>query len=267
MILAEIQEATAQDITMQCLANFIRTKSWRNIDKLPQQFQDADCTELNPFKQVQHDLTVNGQMNIILRDKRIVIPAVLRDKAISIAHEGHQGLVNTKQLLREKIWFPGINDAVKKMIDKCIACQVNGPNNHPDPLQMSPLPPDTWHTVRMDFCGPFPSRGYLFVVIDAYSRFPEVEIVHSTSASCIIPKLDRVFSTHGLLQVVRIDNGPHFTSDENKEYMHENGIKHCRITLLSLQANSEAKNFMKPLTKAICLAKAEHGGKISTSFF
>ena len=30
---------------------------------------------------------------------------------------------------------------------------------------------------------------YLFVVIDAYSRFPEVEIVHSTSASAIIPKI------------------------------------------------------------------------------
>ena len=108
MTLAKIQEATAQDVTMQCLANLIRTQLWRNIDKLPQQFQDADRTELNRFKQVRHDLTVNDQTNIILRGRRIVVPAALRDKAISIAHEGHQGLVKTKQLLREKIWFPGI---------------------------------------------------------------------------------------------------------------------------------------------------------------
>ena len=84
MTLAEIQEATAQDITMQCLAYLIPTQSWRNIDKLPQ-FQDADRTELNRFKQVRHELTVNGPTNIILRDRRIIIPAALRDKAISIA--------------------------------------------------------------------------------------------------------------------------------------------------------------------------------------
>ena len=50
---------------------------------------------------------------------------------------------------------------------------------------MSPLPPEVWHTLHMDFCGPFPTGEYLFVVIDAYSRFPEVEIAHSTSASAI----------------------------------------------------------------------------------
>ena len=126
MTLAKIQEATAQDVTMQCLANLICAQSWRNIDKLPQQFQDVDRTELNHFKQIQHNLTVNGQTNIILRDRHIVVPAALRDKAISIAHGGHQGLVKTKQLLHEKIWFPGIDDAVKKMIEKCIACQANG---------------------------------------------------------------------------------------------------------------------------------------------
>ena len=40
-------------------------------------------------------------------------------------------------------------------------------------------------------------------------------------------------------------------------YMAENGINHFRITPLQPQANSEAENFMKPLTKAIRLAHAE----------
>ena len=257
MTLAEIQEATAQDITMQCLANLIRTQSWRNIEELPEQFRGADRAELNRFKQVQHELTVNHETNIILRDSRIVVPAALRDKAVSIAHEGHQGLVKTKQLLREKIWFPGIDDTVQRMIKNCIACQANGPSNHPDPLQMTPLPPDPWHTVHMDFCGPFPSGEYLFVVIEAYSRFPEVVIVRSTSASCIIPQLDRIFSTHGIPHVVRSDNGPPFTSEEIREYMQENGIDHRRITPLWPQANSEAERFMKPLTKAIRSAHVE----------
>ena len=143
------------------------------------------------------------------------------------------------------------------MMKNCIACQANGPSNHPDPLQMTPLPPDPWHTVHMDFCVPFPSGEYLFVVIDAYSRFPEVVIVRSTSSSCIIPQLDRIFSTHGIPHVVRSDNGPPFTSEEIREYMRENGIDHRRITPLWPQANSEAERFMKPLTKAIRSAHVE----------
>ena len=147
---------------MQCLANLICTKSWRNIEKLPEQFRDADRAELNRFKHVRHELTVNHETNIILRDSHIVVPAALRNKVVSIAHEGHQGLVKTKQLLREKIWFPGIDDTAQRMIKNCIACQANGPSNHPDPLQISPLLPDSCHTVHMDFCGPFPSGEYLF---------------------------------------------------------------------------------------------------------
>ena len=109
----------------------------------------------------------------------------------------------------------------------------------------------------MDFCGPFPTGEYLFVVIDAYSQFPEVEIVHSTPASTIISRMDRIFSTHGIPLIVKSDNGPPFTSDEIKRDMEENGIQHHRITLVWSQANSEAENLMKPLTKAVHSAHIE----------
>ena len=111
------------------------------MDKLPQHFKDADGTELTMFKRVKEKLTVNSQSNIVLRGSRIVIPKALGDRAISIAHEDHQGLVKTKQLLRKKIWFPGIDNKVKQKLDKCIACQANSSGSHPDPLQTSPSPP------------------------------------------------------------------------------------------------------------------------------
>ena len=182
MTLEEIQQATAVDVTLQCVVYLTQKHAWNDLENLPESLKDADRAELKMFKRVKDELTVNDQSNVILRNSRIVIPKALRERAISIAHEGHQGLVKTKQLLREKIWFPGIDDSVKRTIDKCIACQANSSGSRPDPLKMSPLPPEPWHTVHMDFCGPFPTGEYLFVVIDAYSRFPEVEVVHSTSA-------------------------------------------------------------------------------------
>ena len=87
----------------------------------------------------------------------------------TLAHEGHQGIVKTRQLLREKIWFPKIDQQAESLLSSCLACQANGPEVWPDPLQMSSLPPAPWHTVHIDFCGPFTTGEYLLVVIDAYS--------------------------------------------------------------------------------------------------
>ena len=56
---------------------------------------------------------------------------------------------------------------------------------------------------------------------------------------------------------------PPFTSSGFELYMAEIGVKHQRITPLWPQANTEAENFMKPLTKTICAARTEKTGKKS----
>ena len=77
------------------------------------------------FNSCKDDNTI-GKSNIILRWTRIVIPNSPQQKAIDLAHESHQGLSKTKALLREKVWFPAIDEMVKKTIDSCIACQAVG---------------------------------------------------------------------------------------------------------------------------------------------
>ena len=200
---------------------------------------------------------MNAESNLILFGSRIVTPNSLQQRAIDIAHEGHQGVIKTKKLLREKVWFPRIDEKVKKTIEHCIACQANSPFPPPVPLQMTNLPPKPWHTVNVDFCGPFPTGEYLLVVIDAYSRFPEVEIVHSTAGKGTMAKLDRIFSTHGIPKVLKSDNGPPFFSEEFKTYVRERGIRHRKSTPLWPQGNAEVESFMKPLTKAVRSAHAE----------
>ena len=73
---------------------------------------------------------------------------------------------------------------------------------------MTPLPSGPWNMLAMDFLGPFPSGDYLLVVTDGYSRFPEVEIVKSTSAKSVIPKLDAIFARQGIPDELKTDNGP-----------------------------------------------------------
>ena len=112
------------------------------------------------------------------------------------------------------------------MLSSCLACQENGPHTKPDPLAMPVLPPEPWYTVHIDFSGPFHSGECLLVVIDAYSCFPEVNIVHFTKATSTISKLECIFATHGIPMIIKSDNGPSFTSQEFQLHLTEIGVKH-----------------------------------------
>ena len=56
-----------------------------------------------------------SEADLIIRGNRLVIPTKLRQQVISLAHEGHQGLIKTKKLLREKVWFPKIDTLTERM--------------------------------------------------------------------------------------------------------------------------------------------------------
>ena len=58
-----------------------------------------DCPE--GYKQVRYELSNVG--SIVLRGHRIIVPSALREQVIHLAHEGHQGIVKTKQQLRSKV--------------------------------------------------------------------------------------------------------------------------------------------------------------------
>ena len=109
----------------------------------------------------------------------------------------------------------------------------------------------------MDFCGPFPTGEMLFVVIDEYSRFPEVEIMRSTTAQAVNLSLAKIFATHGLPEKITSDNGPPFQSKEFNDFMKMKGIIHHKVNPLWPQANVLVESFMKPLTKAVRIARLE----------
>ena len=115
---------------------------------------------------------------------------------------------------------------VKEMVDKCIACQSAGNSNNPEPMQITPTKHKPWTSVAIDFYGPIPRTGqYLLVVIDTYSKFPEVEIVNSTEAKTCIPKLDTIFANYGIPSKIKTDNGPPFNGKEFETYTRSLGIE------------------------------------------
>ena len=244
MTLSEVQKETKNDSTLQKLSQAVETNHWSD-------------PEIQRYKNVKDELSVCD--GLIIRGTRLVLPKSLQHQAVELAHTGHQGILKTKRLLREKVWFPSIDRMVQERIKNCIPCQAatQGTMPKPEPLNMTPLPKAPWCEIAIDFVGPFPSGEVLLVVIDEFSRFPEVEILHSTTANAVIPKLDCIFSRQGIPKVVKSDNGPPFNSNEFANFASFLGFEHRKVTPYWPQANGEVERFMRTLGKAIRTAHLE----------
>ena len=249
----EIMIATKEDATLQAVVLALNTGQWYNV----QSSNVIDMATFNALARVKTDLTIANAGNTLLRGTRIVIPQSLQRRVVRLAHEGHQGIIKTKKLLREKVWFPGIDKLVEECVAECIPCQATTQVKNSEPLQMTNLPKSPWQNVSVDFCGPFPSGDYLLVVIDDHSRYPEVEILKTTSSKSTIPRLDKIFSSFGVPQEVKTDNGPPFNSTDFRTFAQYLGFSHRKITPYWPQANGEVERFMRTLEKAIRTAQIE----------
>ena len=181
----------------------------------------------------------------------------MRARTLALAHEGHLGVVGTKQNLRTNVWWPGVDKDAERHFRSCYGCQLVSKPDPPEPLKPTTLPDGPWQDLAVDLMGPLPSGHSLLVVVDYYSRFYEVEVMQSTTAEKVIDCLETTFSRHGLPLTIKSDNGPQFKSNEFKEYCEKNGITHCKVTPKRAQANGEVERQNKSLLKRLQIAQAE----------
>ena len=85
-----------------------------------------------------------------------------------------------------------------------------------EPLCNSPLPARPWEKVGVDL---FEVEGMHFlVVVDYYSRYPEVKQLDKSRSCDVILAMKGIFSRFGIPNVVISDNGPQFVSGEFREF-------------------------------------------------
>ena len=84
--------------------------------------------------------------------------------------------------------------------------------------------------VSVDLCGPFPTGGYLLVIIDDKSHFPEADIVTSTLAHDVTTKFNKIFSTFGIPELQKADNGRPFNREHVHQFTKYMGCQHRKVT-------------------------------------
>ncbi|KAJ1208059.1 hypothetical protein NDU88_003449 [Pleurodeles waltl] len=96
----------------------------------------------------------------------------------------------------------------------------------------------------------------MLVVTNDFSKYPEVEILDTSTAGQVIPRLEKIKATHGLIQELRTDNGLPFSSQEFAEYLVRRSVVYRKIASCWPEANGEAERFMRTLNKVLRIAEA-----------
>jgi len=164
-----------------------------------------------PYKAVKDELWVLGQL--VLRGERLVMPEATWEQTLKLVHAGHRGMVRMKARLREKVWWPSIDKQVEDFVKSCHPCQLVGPRPRPEPIRTTKLPEGPWQEIAVDLLD-ISQGNHLLVVVDYYSRWPEVVLLKKTDAHNVIKCMEAMFHRHGLPETVRSDNGPPFASVE-----------------------------------------------------
>ena len=101
-------------------------------------------------------------------------------------------------------------------------------SNQQEPLQPHDIPRRPWQKIGTDLFD-WNGKPYL-IVVDYYSRYPEVAELRDTKATTVIQKTKSLFSRQGIPETVISDNGPQYSSAEYKHLANQYNFTHTTIS-------------------------------------
>ena len=239
-----IRRQTEQDITLSKVVRFVR-------DGWPTSVEP----DLVPYKSKQEGLTV--EQGCLLWGTRIIIPPKLQKQVLTELHSTHPGIVKMKLLARSYVWWPNLDGQIEQMVAQCSLCQEM--RSDPPTAQVHPwcFPSRPWSRIHLDYAGPIDGHMYL-VLVDAFSKYPEITKMSSTTSAATVNALRDIFSRQGLPELIVSDNGPQFVSKEFESFCQQNGIMHRTSAVYKPSSNGQAERVVQILKSAAKQAHFRH---------
>ena len=204
--------------------------------------QMSPLKQLHPYWGAQHKFSVaNG---ILLYGSRIVVPSSMQEATVKKTHAGHLGLQKCLQRAANSVWWPGITGQLKHHIQNCQDCRELAVQRK-EPLLPTPLPTHPWEEVGADL---FQLKGTTYLlVVDYFSRYPELVKLTSTTAPSVVNALKAVFARHGIPTRLRTDNGPQFDCAEMNSFASSYAFKHTTSSPRYPQSNGEVERCVQTI--------------------
>ena len=221
------------------------TKGWNTIQKkkFPEFFKHREEISVTPD-------------GILCLNDRVIIPPTLRSAVLDDLHSGHLGIEKMKSLARLTCWWPELNLDLNRVAKNCSQCHHKF-ITQPSKWTPWPVSHEVWQRIHADYCGPFIGNYYALIIIDSYSRWPEVYFTRTPNSDFTMQALRKTFSREGIPHVLVTDNGSHFAAHSVKEWLKGIGCKHLLTAPRHPQSNGAAENFVRTLKSAITSLNAK----------
>ncbi|KAI2650571.1 Transposon Tf2-9 polyprotein [Labeo rohita] len=154
------------------------------------------------------------------------VPETHREQLLQQVHStpssGHPGITATLHLLKNRFWWPTINQDTQTFVKNCTVCNTCKPSRQLPAglLQPLPIPQCPWSHIAIDFVTDLPNsqgKTTILTVVECFSKscqlipLPKLPTALETAETLC----NFVFRFYGLPEDILSDRGPQFTSRAN----------------------------------------------------
>ena len=158
-------------------------------------------------------------------------------------HANHFRAESNIRMVREVLFWPGMQKAISDMSDSCSVCAQCSRPLTKEPMKSLPIPTQTWQIVSQDIFT-HEQKDYL-VTVCHFSDWIEVDQLQDTLSATVINKTKVHFARFGIPQICHTDNGSQFASKEYEHFAIQYGFKHTTSSPYQPQGNGRAKAAVK----------------------
>ncbi|XP_062704544.1 uncharacterized protein K02A2.6-like [Aedes albopictus] len=251
--LVEVNQIETLPVTVEELAKC--TKEDLNVKTLLEGLKVGRVVEgCDRFGVNQSEFSI--QQGCLMKGIRVYIPPKLRQRVLKELHTGHFGVSRMKSLARSYCWWGTVDRDIEDLSRDCCECASVRKN----PVSVAPhcweQATEPFQRIHVDFAGPFLGM-YFFVIVDAFSKWPEVKIIRDMTTDTTIDRLREYFVTYGVPSVIVSDRGVQFTSDQFREFVRRNNIMHKMGAPYHPATNGQAERFVQTFKEKLKALKCE----------
>src|SRR4051812_6232673 len=188
------------------------------------------------------------------RPNGVKLKCIPREEGLGLLAEIHGGICGShigsralagKAFRQGFFWPTALQDAMT-LVTRCEACKFHSNKLH-QPAQALQTIPLSWpfSVWGLDILGPFPRAAggfeYLYVAIDKFTKWPEVEAVRKVTAQSAVKFFKGLVCRFDVPNRVITDNGTQFTSRTFMQYTQDLGSKVCFASVAHPRSNGQAE--------------------------
>ena len=238
--LDRVRQATVRDTLLQQVMDMV-------VDGVTDN-KDAWAGEMKEFYKHRNNLSVIS--GVLMYNRRVVIPRVLRAEVLECLHAASQGVQGMKARAQDTVFWPGISGAIVDKRNRCRTCDTIAPSQAAEPPVTAPPPSYPFEQVVVDY---FALDGHTYLAMaDRYSGWLSVSY-NKGLATCkeLISDMRTWFMTFGAPAQLASDGGPSLTAHQFQLFLRNWGVHHRLSSVGFPHSNCRAELAVKSAKRLI----------------